>query len=80
MKSQCCNGEVKLAEGIEGTNCWVCMTCGRPCEVDFYGYTTAFQKKVNDEWENSEYYKRPFVKPKRFDWKRFINWFNNIID
>lgn len=33
-KSNCCHEQVKVNEGDEGTNCYICSKCDRPCDIE----------------------------------------------
>lgn len=34
QKSKCCNAEIKVYNGDEGTNHWTCNGCNKPCDVE----------------------------------------------
>ena len=31
-RSSCCNADLKIHEGEEGTNCFICSACNLPCD------------------------------------------------
>ena len=39
-KSQCHDAAVSVNYGEEGTNCYICTTCQKPCDTRTIGYAT----------------------------------------
>ena len=32
-RSSCCSAELKVSYGSEGTGCYLCAKCGKPCDA-----------------------------------------------
>jgi len=58
-KSKCCGALVAIKEGEEGTNCYICTGCDKPCDIKMArgAYSNKLlirppQKKRMEEWKN----------------------------
>ena len=55
--SNCCNAPVKVSTADEGTSCYVCTRCQKPCNIlakpfDGIAFSTQSQKEP-EEWEDT---------------------------
>ena len=47
--SDCCGGELLTSSGEEGTSCYICSKCKKPCDVKNHQHLKKLDKKSFDE-------------------------------
>lgn len=45
-RSNCCGAPVNVSEGDEGTNCYICSRCDKPCDVS----------EKQDDWNTPKWF------------------------